>query len=73
MIAPPVDGQPDDPGVMPSYVKIRTRINEVGPWAIHCHFEYHIALGLLIPVLVGVDQSWPVYPADLPLGAYMGF
>jgi len=73
MIPPPVDGQPNDLGVMPSYLKIRTRISQVGAWAIHCHLEYHMALGLIIPVLVGVDQSWPMYPIDLPMGPYMDF
>ena len=73
MIPPAVDGQPTDPGVEPSYLKVWVQLKTPGAWAFHCHLEYHMSLGLIVPIIVGASSSWPAYPADLPLGMYMSF
>lgn len=36
----------------------------------HCHLQYHMDLNLILPVLIGAEQPWPVPPLDHPNGYY---
>lgn len=59
-----------DRTVTPAWVRVRSQFRYVGAWMTHCHLQYHMDLGLLLPVLVGVDQQWPTPPSDWPEGQY---
>lgn len=60
----------EDPVLIPTWIRVRTRFQHLGAWMAHCHLGYHMDLNLLAPVLIGVDQSWPVPPPGWPLGPY---
>ena len=57
-------------GVVPSYIKFRADFTVAGPLMLHCHIAYHMTQNVLLPILVGVNSTWPAAPSDLPSGPY---
>lgn len=41
-------------------------VDNPGPWLYHCHFELHLAAGMAIAILDGVD-AWPEVPPEYAL------
>ncbi|KAL6854709.1 hypothetical protein ACO1O0_005834 [Amphichorda felina] len=52
----------------PEWVAIRYHSNNPGCWLLHCHVETHLAGGMGIVILDGVDV-WPEVPEEYHLGA----
>lgn len=46
----------------PTWMLIRYQVVNPGPFLFHCHIETHMANGMSVALLDGVDQ-WPVVPA----------
>jgi len=49
------------------WVVIRYHSNNPGPWLLHCHVETHLAGGMGIAIMDGVDK-WPKIPPEYALG-----
>jgi FtsP/CotA-like multicopper oxidase with cupredoxin domain len=52
----------------PEWVAFRYHSNNPGPWLLHCHVETHLAGGMGIAILDGVDK-WPKIPKEYKKGA----
>ena len=52
------------------WIKMRMRISNVGVWFMHCHRDLHMNERLLVPIMIGVNSTWPVPPLDWPQGFY---
>lgn len=46
----------------PSWIVLRYKVDNPGPWLIHCHAEIHLAGGMALVIMDGVDK-WPKIPA----------
>jgi FtsP/CotA-like multicopper oxidase with cupredoxin domain len=46
---------------------IRYQATNPGPWLLHCHVETHLAGGMGMVIMDGVD-NWPVVPSEYALG-----
>ncbi|KAH8199586.1 hypothetical protein TruAng_006236 [Truncatella angustata] len=45
----------------PSWIIMRYQVDNPGPWLIHCHSEIHVAGGMAMVIMDGVDK-WPKIP-----------
>ncbi|KAI1120077.1 multicopper oxidase-domain-containing protein [Nemania abortiva] len=52
-----------------SWVVIRYQVVEPGAWLFHCHVETHLAAGMAMAILDGVDV-WPVIPPEYASGQH---
>lgn len=48
------------------YTVIRFRADNPGVWMFHCHFQYHIVIGMNLLFQVGTKKDWPPVPANFP-------
>lgn len=48
------------------YLIIRSRFSNVGYWFFHCHFVYHMMIGMNILIQVGNQKEMPVVPKNFP-------
>lgn len=51
----------------PFWVVLRYQVTNPGPWLFHCHIEPHLAGGMALAIMDGVDV-WPTIPAEYALG-----
>ncbi|RJE19619.1 hypothetical protein PHISCL_08037 [Aspergillus sclerotialis] len=47
----------------PSWLVLRYQVINPGPWLFHCHIETHLAGGMAVAILDGVD-AWPEVPPE---------
>ncbi|XP_052864087.1 uncharacterized protein LOC128270712 [Anopheles cruzii] len=53
------------------YTKIRFRADNPGFWLVHCHFEWHLGIGMSFVLQVGEIEQMKKAPADFPrCGSY---
>jgi hypothetical protein len=50
----------------PSWIVLRYQVTNPGVWLFHCHIESHLAGGMAIAILDGVD-AWPEIPPEYAL------
>lgn len=48
------------------YTVIRFRADNPGVWMFHCHFQYHIVIGMNLLFQVGTKKDWPPVPPNFP-------
>ncbi|KAA6409839.1 MAG: hypothetical protein FRX48_06451 [Lasallia pustulata] len=53
----------------PFWVVLRYQVTEPGPWLFHCHNEPHLAGGMAMAIMDGVDV-WPTVPPEYALGQH---
>lgn len=41
------------------YMVFRLQAHNPGPWFMHCHIDWHMALGMAVVLDVGVDEGYP--------------
>ncbi|CAG1965547.1 unnamed protein product [Fusarium graminearum] len=46
-----------------AWIVLRYQVTNPGPWLFHCHIETHLAGGMAIAILDGIDV-WPQIPAE---------
>ncbi|KAK2616916.1 Glc7p regulatory subunit [Conoideocrella luteorostrata] len=47
----------------PSWLVLRYQVTNPGPWLFHCHIETHLAGGMAVAILDGID-AWPSIPPE---------
>lgn len=47
----------------PSWIVLRYQVTNPGPWLFHCHIEAHLAGGMAVAILDGIDV-WPEVPPE---------
>lgn len=47
----------------PSWIVLRYQVVNPGPWLFHCHIETHLAGGMAVAILDGID-AWPEIPPE---------
>lgn len=47
----------------PSWIVLRYQVTNPGPWLFHCHIETHLAGGMAVAILDGID-AWPEVPPE---------
>lgn len=47
----------------PSWIVLRYQVVNPGPWLFHCHIETHLAGGMAVAILDGID-AWPTVPPE---------
>lgn len=47
----------------PSWMVLRYQVTNPGPWLFHCHIETHLAGGMAVAILDGID-AWPHVPPE---------
>uniref|UniRef100_A0A182Q9A8 Uncharacterized protein n=1 Tax=Anopheles farauti TaxID=69004 RepID=A0A182Q9A8_9DIPT len=53
------------------YARVRFRANNPGFWLMHCHYEWHTAVGMALVLQVGETDEMVKPPADFPkCGSY---
>ncbi|KAI9744721.1 MAG: hypothetical protein M1818_001646 [Claussenomyces sp. TS43310] len=52
-----------------TWVALRYHSNNPGPWLLHCHVETHLAGGMAMAILDGVD-AWPTVPPAYGINAH---
>lgn len=66
----PLRPPPKDTVTVPSdgFVVVRFRANNPGYWLLHCHFEWHMAIGMAALLQVGEPAAdvRPPVPLDVP-------
>lgn len=50
----------------PGFARIKFRADNPGFWFLHCHFEYHLALGMGLVLQVGEIDQMVKPPAGFP-------
>ena len=50
----------------PSWIVLRYQVTNPGPWLFHCHIETHLAGGMAVAILDGID-AWPDIPPEYAL------
>lgn len=50
-----------------TWIAIRYHAADPGPWFLHCHIESHLATGMAMAIMDGVD-AWPQVPPEYALG-----
>lgn len=62
----------------PAWMVLRYQVTNPGPWLFHCHIETHLAGGMAVAILDGID-TWPQVPAEYgpdqrgyPVGTFPG-
>jgi hypothetical protein len=53
----------------PSWIVLRYQVTNPGPWLLHCHIETHLAGGMAMAILDGVD-AWPEIPPEYAIGQH---
>ncbi|KAH8695156.1 conidial pigment biosynthesis oxidase Arb2/brown2 [Talaromyces proteolyticus] len=53
----------------PSWIVLRYQVVNPGPWLFHCHIETHLAGGMAVVILDGID-AWPEIPPEYAVDAY---
>lgn len=48
------------------YTVIRFRADNPGIWLFHCHFQFHIVIGMNLLFQIGSKEDWPPVPKDFP-------
>ncbi|KAG5670509.1 hypothetical protein PVAND_000768 [Polypedilum vanderplanki] len=48
------------------YVVLRFKADNPGPWFFHCHFLYHIPIGMNLILQVGEPSDFPPVPPNFP-------
>ncbi|XP_053967412.1 uncharacterized protein LOC128868878 [Anastrepha ludens] len=48
------------------YTVLRFRADNPGVWLFHCHFQFHIVIGMNMVFQVGTPQDWPPVPHGFP-------
>lgn len=51
----------------PYWVVLRYQVTNPGPWFFHCHIEVHLAGGMGMAIMDGVDK-WPEIPPEYAIG-----
>jgi FtsP/CotA-like multicopper oxidase with cupredoxin domain len=51
----------------PSWILLRYHATNPGPWMLHCHIETHLAGGMGVTILDGID-AWPNVPPEYANG-----
>ncbi|RFU32243.1 hypothetical protein B7463_g4119, partial [Scytalidium lignicola] len=51
-----------------TWTVVRYQVTNPGPWLLHCHIEMHLAGGMAIAMMDGVDK-WPTAPLEYALQA----
>lgn len=46
-----------------AWIVLRYQVTNPGPWMFHCHIEVHLAAGMGIAILDGID-AWPEIPPE---------
>ncbi|KAK5988365.1 Multicopper oxidase GIP1 [Cladobotryum mycophilum] len=47
----------------PAWLVLRYQVTNPGPWLFHCHIETHLAGGMAVAILDGID-AWPSIPPE---------
>lgn len=47
----------------PAWLVLRYQVTNPGPWLFHCHIETHLAGGMAVAILDGID-AWPEIPPE---------
>lgn len=50
----------------PGYVRLRFRANNPGYWLFHCHFDWHLPIGMAVMIQVGEPDEMRKPPANFP-------
>lgn len=50
----------------PGYVKLRFRADNPGFWLLHCHFDWHLPIGMSLIIQVGEIEQMPKAPENFP-------
>jgi FtsP/CotA-like multicopper oxidase with cupredoxin domain len=53
----------------PSWIVLRYQVTNPGAWLLHCHIETHLAGGMAMAILDGVD-AWPEIPPEYAIGQH---
>lgn len=53
----------------PNWIVMRYHAKNPGPWMLHCHVETHLAGGMAVTILDGID-TWPDVPPEYANGKY---
>ncbi|XP_017471070.1 PREDICTED: laccase-21-like, partial [Rhagoletis zephyria] len=48
------------------YAVLRFRADNPGVWLFHCHFQFHIVIGMNMLFQVGTPADWPPVPVSFP-------
>lgn len=48
------------------YTRVRFRADNPGFWLMHCHFEWHTAVGMVLVLQVGDPDSFVKPPTGFP-------
>jgi hypothetical protein len=51
----------------PIWIVMRYQVTNPGPWMLHCHVETHLAAGMAVTILDGIDV-WPEVPPEYANG-----
>ena len=46
-----------------AWIALRYQVTNPGPWMFHCHIEFHLAGGMAVTLLDGID-AWPEVPPE---------
>jgi FtsP/CotA-like multicopper oxidase with cupredoxin domain len=47
----------------PTWLAVRYKVENPGPWLLHCHIQSHLNGGMAVVILDGVDE-WPIVPEE---------
>lgn len=50
----------------PGYVRVRFRANNPGYWLLHCHFDWHLPIGMALMIQVGEKEQMRKPPKNFP-------
>lgn len=50
----------------PGFVRLRFRANNPGYWLFHCHFDWHLPIGMAVMIQVGEKEDMRDPPKDFP-------
>lgn len=50
----------------PGYVRVRFRANNPGYWLLHCHFDWHLPIGMALMIQVGEIEQMRKPPSNFP-------
>lgn len=50
----------------PGYIRLRFRANNPGYWLFHCHFDWHLPIGMAVLVQVGEVEEMRKPPENFP-------
>lgn len=48
------------------YAILRFRADNPGFWLFHCHFQFHIVIGMNLVFQIGTPKDWPPVPTNFP-------